>query len=455
MEVFRKLAVKITGLGQAKGSGCIYELDNQKGIKYVLTAQHCLTNELTKRNFTREEMDFIKIVDQENNELNIDSINIPVDCDLDFAIVEIKTSKNYQNVNILSPERNMTCTYFGFPKYLQNDQNSGEPMTGNILELIDTGYMTIQNEHGHLDDGENDAKDNTVGFSGSGVYHINTTGSYLIGILVRLRGAKGVHGRLQAINISIINEFLKGQNLCELVPFELSKFDMYLDEILDEQHDKVKMIIKKNFRDKIVDINPVFISEKLREKLFMPYEFNGNLLNVKLWEGWLRLIIYICLYKNTKIEASNINEHIFLEEHSTSNKRFYYSEAKRMATFVSDLYAGAYKEIKDNDLIFVNSENIKGPKAPSQDVIHSIVLQIDDVMYEHGIDISIDKEYKKIRVVHIDYILEELETELIKFMACERSTREIEQKFVACLNKLFEECEYIIEGEATKVEVDK
>ncbi|RST59123.1 hypothetical protein D5F11_013400 [Siminovitchia terrae] len=455
MEIFRELAVKIQGLGKAKGSGCIYEFDNKEGTKYVLTAQHCLTNEPTKRNFTREEIDFIKIFDHENNELNIDSINIPADCDLDFAVIEVKTSKIYKNINILSPVSSMSCTFFGFPRYLEFDQNSGDPMTGNIIELTDTCYMTIQNEHGHLDDGENDAKDNTVGFSGSGIYHINATGSYLIGILVRLRGSKGIHGRLQGINISIINKFLKEQNLCELIPFELSQFDMYLDEIIDEQHDKVKAIIKKNFRDKVIDINPVFISEKLREKLFIPYEFNGNLLNVKLWEGWLRLILYICLYKNIKLEASNINEHLFLGEHSTSNKRFYYSEAKRMATFVSDLYAGAYKDIKANDLVFVNSENIKGPKVPNQDVIHSIVLQIDDVMYDHGIDISTDKEYKKIRVVHLDYILEELETELIKFMACDRSTGEIEQKFIECLKKLFKECEYVIEGEAAKVEVDK
>ncbi|QWG36727.1 ABC-three component system protein [Bacillus mycoides] len=454
MEVFRQLAVRIDGLGQAKGSGCIYELGNaKKDIKYVLTAQHCLTNDLNKRNFIKEEFKDIKISDCDDSELHIVSINIPQDCNLDFAVIEVQTSKKYKNITILNPKSNMTCTYFGFPKYLQNDQDPGEPMKVDVLEVLHSGYMTIQNVHGHLDDGESDAKDNTVGFSGSGIYFSDETNFYLIGLLVRLRGTKGTHGKLQGIKIDVVNNFLKEQQLCELIPYELSQFDMYLNEILAEQDKKVKSIIRTSFRDKIINIDPLFIWGKLQEKLFIPYNPNGNLLNVKLWEGWLRFIIYICLYRDVRLEEGNINQHIFLEENSGSNKRLYYSEAKRMATFVSDLYTEAYNDIKDNDIVFVNSENIKGPKAPNQDVVHSIVLQIDDVMFEYGIDISTDNEYKKINVIHIDYILEELETELIQFMACERSTREIEEKFIECLTDLFKVYENTTESEGDAKEI--
>lgn len=83
--------------------------------------------------------------------------------------------KNYQSIKTLTPRSDMECTYFGFPKYLSNDKNPGEPMKVKIVELLDDGYLTLQNIHGHLDDGEGDAKDNTVGFSGSGIYFYDQT----------------------------------------------------------------------------------------------------------------------------------------------------------------------------------------------------------------------------------------------------------------------------------------
>ncbi|MEK4602426.1 ABC-three component system protein [Bacillus sp. FSL L8-0099] len=455
--MFRQLGVRIEGLGQAKGSGCIYEFCNgEEGIKYILTAQHCLIDDQNKREFSKEEYAEIKIFDCNNEKLEVIAINIPQECGLDFAVIKVRTLKNYQSIKTLTPRSDMECTYFGFPKYLSNDKNPGEPMKVKIVELLDDGYLTLQNIHGHLDDGEGDAKDNTVGFSGSGIYFYDQTNFYLIGLLVRLRGSKGIHGKLQAIGIDIVNNFLKEQNLCELIPYELSQFEIYLKEVLDEQDDDVKRIIRKHFREKIINIDPLFISKKLNEKLFIPYNPNGNLTNVKLWEGWLRVILYICLYKNTILNADNINQHIFLEEGSKANKRFYYSEAKRMATFVRELYSGAYKDIQNNDLIFVNGEAIKGPLAPTQDVIQNMVLQIDDVMFDQGIDILSDTEYKEINVIHIDYIFEKLETELIQFMACKRRPVEIETKFIDCLIDVFKVYEDIMESEeeVEKIEID-
>ncbi|MDA2036724.1 hypothetical protein PDN58_04690 [Bacillus cereus] len=457
MEIFRELAVKIKGLEESEGSGCIYESNNGEGIKYVLTAQHCLTNDPKKREFSNEELRNIKILDNADNELLIVSINVPEDCSLDFAVIEVRTSITYSNVTILLPKSNMNFTYFGFPDYLKRDCNSGEPMKGSILEVLSDGYITIQNAPGHLADGEGDAKDNTVGFSGSGMYVITETGAKLIGLVVRLRGTKGIHGRLQGISIDVINNFLKDRSLNQLIPYALSKFDIYLEEILEEQEEVVKRTIEKRFANNILNINPIFILEKLKHKLFLPYDSNGDVMNVKLWEGWLRLIIYISVYKDIAIDCNNINEHICLEENGGANTRLYYSEAKRMATFVRELYTDAYPDMKNNDLVFVNSQSIKGPKAPSQDMIHNLVLKIDEVMYhQHGIDIYSDTEYKKAKIIHIDHILDELETELIKIMASEKSSRKIEDMFLGHLSNLFAEYNNIqeLKGDVGKVEVD-
>ncbi|WP_214704130.1 MULTISPECIES: ABC-three component system protein [unclassified Exiguobacterium] len=442
MEIFRELAVKVNGLESAKGSGCIYELSNESGKKYILTAQHCLSSDKQKRVFNHEDLENIEIYDFDEERINIFKIHIPENPELDFAIIEARSSKTYKKISIKHPKRGLEYTFFGFPKYLQNDLDSGELLEGYISE-VKKSTITLQHHSGALSDADNDAIDNTKGFSGSGIYCEEDDTYCLIGILIELRG-KGAHGKLVGININEINQFLLEKKLEKLYPYELQDFGLHLQLLLKDEDSKLQAIFRKRFSQYIIDLSPNYFHEKLKEKIFLPYNENGNVINSKIWQGWLRFLLYISLRNQKIVNLDNINEYVFVEEPTSSRNRFYFTEEKRMANFVKHLYGSTYKDIRNNDLIFVNSEKFYGSKTPTFNDIHQIIQNIDDpYLFESGIDISNPNELKKVKVIHLDYLVDQIEDELLSCLELNKSLIEIEKSCIQCLEKIFKEFEVV------------
>ena len=455
MEWFRELAVKIKGLDDLKGSGCIYELSRESGKKYILTAQHCLTNDLNKRSFDKSEREEIEIFDLSGIRLHVSEIYIPDNTDLDFAVIETFSSKIYKSIAIRKPKRNMEYLFYGFPKYLEYDADPGELLEGHILEKNGV-HLKLQNKYGNLSDEDGDATDNTIGFSGSGIYIQEDENNYLIGILVRLRSG-GTHGRLVGINILEVNSFLEEKRLDILLPYELSDFKVYLKLLLQDEDERFKHALNKQYNNFFTGILPGDIYRKLDAKLFLPYDNNGNILNGKLWEGWLRFLLYISLYKGERLNSDNINEYIYIEEPHQSRNRFYYTEEMRLATFVKHLYEKPYEDIHNNDLIFVNSEKFRGAKLFSFNDIHQIIQTIDNpYIYENGIDITNPSELKKFKIIHLDYLIDQVEQEITRCLVLQKSIKEVEKACIQCLKEIFIEIEKteIYEKRALLSEVD-
>lgn len=453
MELFRELAVMINGLNSIQGTGCIYELSQENGRNYVLTAQHCLSSDKQKRVFKEEEIDEIEIYDSSGDRIYISKIYVPENPELDFAVIEILPNKSYKNVAIKCPERGMNYIFFGFPNYLKDDLDPGEPLDGYIVEVKES-IMTLQHGNGMISDADRDALNNTVGFSGSGMYVEEDGVFHLIGILVKLR-AEGTHGRLVGININEINKFLLEKGLERLSPYELKDFKVHLKLLLEEEDEKIKPIFKKRFNQYILDLTPNYIHEKLKGKIFLPYNEDGNILDKKLWEGWLRFLLYISLSNGELLSSENINRHVFIEEPIYSKKRFYFTEEKRMANFVKHLYGISYDDIQNNDLIFVNSKEFRGKKTPTFSDIHQIIRNIDDpYLFENGIDISNPNELKKVKVIHLDYLVDQIESELLSCLAENKNLLEIEIACIQCLKRIFEEFEVNTGEEILAIEVD-
>lgn len=454
MELFRELAVSINGLDDIKGTGCIYSSSNETGINYVITAQHCLSKDREKRVFTNEEIKEIKIYDFNKEQIHISKIHSPQNIDLDFAIIEVNLQKKYRNVSIKIPERGMKYTLFGFPKYLSEDTDPGELLEGHISE-IKKHTITLQHEYGVLSDADNDALNNTVGFSGSGMYFEEDNTFYLIGILIKLRG-EGTHGKLIGININEVNKFLLESGLKRLSPYELSDFKLHLKLLLEEEDEKLRPILKRRFESNISELTPMYIQEKLKGKIFLPYNDEENILNKKLWEGWLRFLLYISLSNGETLNIQNINEHVVIEEPTASKKRFYFTKEKRMASFVSKLYGPSYNDIQNNDLIFVNSEEFRGNKTPTFEDIHQIIKNITNpYLFENGIDISNPNELKKVKVIHLDYLIDQIENELLSCLNSNKSLTEIEFACIKCLETMFKDFEsFDTEKEILKIETN-
>ncbi|MEH6945442.1 ABC-three component system protein, partial [Bacillus sp. JJ722] len=306
MELFRRLGVRIKGFEETRGSGCLFQT---KEKTYVITAYHCLTSNPSKRDLNSE-MSKISIVDFEGEELQIKKIYSPQDVNLDFAVIEIETNKDYAQVLIEVPKINMDYKFFGFPNYLLNELHPGDSLDGYVSEVLDDYNLILQ--HPPLGDIDKDAKDSTIGYSGSGMYVRKGEDYFLIGIIRALRG-QGEHGKLMGMNILSINNFLKREGLPTLIPAQLMAFDLYLENIVSEEHEMNASILKKVYKENLNGISPYFLNELLNEKIVIPYDKEFNPLEEEVWKGWVRLLLYISLYKKVKINHENIKEYIYLD----------------------------------------------------------------------------------------------------------------------------------------------
>lgn len=430
MELLKKIAVRVKGIDNSKGTGFIYNLSSEKHMNYIITAQHCLTEDRSKRVFTSEEMQKIEIYDYKGERILISNVHIPENEELDFSVIETVTCEQYPSILIKNPSLHDEYSHFGFPKYLEGDSMPGELMFGQVIDL-NGNKIILQHQNKILSDGDRDAKENTQGFSGSAL--VNKSNK-LIGILISLRG-KGSHGRLVGISIEEVNNFIISIGLEPLSPYELSDFDIYFNNILESEGKEFGPIIKKRYQNYISEIKPIYIQEKLKEKLFLPYEEEGNALDYKIWEGWIRLLIYISLGEDEKIDSKNLNNHIYIEDPTLSQKRLFFTKENRIQKIVGHLYSpNVYKDIQDNDVIFVNSEKLFGPHNPNEDKLHKIVRTIDDpYTYESGIDVTKPEELKKFKLIHLDYLVSQIEEELIECLDAKMNYQEIEK---VCSSKI-------------------
>lgn len=446
MSIFRELAIKVEGLEGAEGSGCIYSIDNNSGKKYILTAHHCLTRVEEKRTFTMEEMKAINFIDISGEKLYATNIFVPENVEDDFAVIEVFTTGIYKSITVGNTKRNIDYILCGYPSYSKEELKACEVLEGHVLEDFEDTF-TLQNYGGHLSDADGDAYDNTKGFSGSGIYSQIGEEYQLIGLLVKLR-AGGIHGKLTGIKITRINEFLLNNGLPSLQPSELNGFEIYLSNILKDEEEKLISILNLQFNRGINEINPHYITQKLKDKIFLPYDNEGNILNKTLWEGWLRFLLYISLAKNEVLTKSNLNNHVFIENPTASKKHFYYTNEKQMRGLIRKLFdRDAYEIIQDKDIIFINSENFKGRRMLQYTEVQKIVNQIDSpFMLESDIDITNPHTLKRINIIHLGHLIDEIEDLLSKCLMENNTSIEIRKKCIGHLNKIFKSIEIIEEG---------
>ncbi|PEF43870.1 hypothetical protein CON22_24975 [Bacillus cereus] len=402
MQTFRELGVNIKGLKNSKGSGCIVKVEDKF---YVLTAQHCLTEDKYKRNFTPAEISSVQIYNDSKEQLDVKNIYVPSSIEDDFAVIEVNSSSQYPNVSIRYPDDHMEYTFFGYPYYLENDYIQGDSLNGSVSEVIDSKLL-LQHHSGSLSDVDNDAKDNTKGYSGSGIYTECNGQYYLIGILVSLR-ANGEHGKLLGINIKYISDFFKKMGIPEMLPNELIDFEYYFSKMLADENEEFGKFLRRMYRDNLSGLGPSYLKSILNEKISLPYNPKNDILNDTIWIGWVKLLLYISVYKNERISKDNLDKHIYINPESDSKNILYYTQA-RLESFIRILYQESFDDICNDALVFVNSEKILKNKVIEPKRVNEILV-IDNPLYEQGIDISNPNQMKNITVVPFSYIVMELE----------------------------------------------
>ncbi|PEM89606.1 hypothetical protein CN558_04395 [Bacillus wiedmannii] len=437
MERIRALTVKINGL-DTNGSGLIYHYGDNDN-KYILTAHHCLTRNKDKRTFNDAEHQKVEIYDIKGEKFEILKIYSPTDF-TDIAVIAVKSSNDYPSVAIKTPESNKKYIFSGFPEYLDGNDDEVESLEGKVSG-VDYKSITLTNE-GALNDYQGDAKENTVGFSGSGIYEFENNQVCLIGILVSLK-AEGQHGKLKGISIDIVNQFIKGIGLKELTPALLKDFNRYYPLLEEEIGQKYKLILHK-YKIELNAFTPEQIFTKLNRKLYIPFNSSPDILNLDLWNGWLNILFIVALWRKKDTTKIPIDKYIKIDIEEGPGNRFYFTQSKNIGDVISEIFDTqgqvVYEEIREGDLVFINSKSFFGKKILKPEDFKSIIPHIDCIDqygYQKGIeDISNPNNIKEFSIIHLAHLKDEIQNTLFSCEICNKKLPEVEQELISCLESI-------------------
>ena len=178
------------------GSGILVHLTT--GL-YVLTAKHCL----------EEDKNSIKSY---NNEINFDIGQIYLHDSQDIAFIEIKKSP-IEILNVATTKNvhiDEEVKSYGFPS---NGKDNGTPLSAKVSIWHET--KSVQTELTYIGSNTNDtdAKVNIEGWSGSGLFKIDSNRLYLIGILVALADKDHTYQMIDCISLDVCLDVLEKNHL--------------------------------------------------------------------------------------------------------------------------------------------------------------------------------------------------------------------------------------------------
>ena len=437
MQRVRELTVKIKGI-DCNGSGLIYHYGNNEE-SYILTAHHCLTKDKSKRTFSKSECEKIKIYDVSGEGLEVLKVHSPSDM-TDIAILVVKSTTDYPSVVIKIPEPNKDYIFSGFPEYLIGNTDEVESLEGRIS---DVNYRDITLTHnGSLYDYQGDTKENTVGFSGAGIYERKENQVYLVGILVSLK-AKGQHGKLKGISINIIDEFMREEGLKGLIPALLKDFNTYYPLLEKDIGEKYSLILDK-YKPELDNFTPEKIYKDLKHKLYIPFNSSPDILNVELWNGWLNILFIVALWRKRDTTKVPIDRYIKINTDEGPGNRFYFTQSKNIGSVIADIFNTkgqvVYEDIREGDLIFVNSESFLGKNFLKASDLKSIVTNIeciDQYAYQKGIeDISNPNNIKEFSIIHLRYIKDQIQDILFNCQLSNKKLHQVEDDLISCLENI-------------------
>lgn len=180
------------------GSGAIFTLEENPGILFVVTAQHCIKEAKTNKGYKLENIIIQKIYNPNERTFNDyqcggkDQIFSYSDRERDMALIVIADHANLQidlaaiclnTIVRIYPDSVFLCR--GYPKYTNNEESRNfaleykEKINSNDDQLL----LSSQNP---LDSYYAEALDNVAGLSGGAVFQFINNVPYLLGIVVRL-----------------------------------------------------------------------------------------------------------------------------------------------------------------------------------------------------------------------------------------------------------------------------
>lgn len=398
-EVYGQLAVKVKCT--TEGSGCIVQPDTEE-FTYVFTAKHCLlATDKTKADINKEDI-IIKRFNATDSDMPLKVIDYWPHEVLDLAIILVEHIEDLPNINVSSPVRHRNATVFGYPYHLKNEREKTQELPCKISIIHHDSFEMISDIP--LITYDANTSQLVEGFSGSGVFYERENNLTLTGIFMELKSTSGGYQTLFAIDIIEISKMLESLNLPDLTPSCLLSFTPYL-EAFDCFDVHIKMVLDDTAKQ-IIGINPKIIVSMLGEQLFLPYDRDKNIINKEMWNGWIKLLTYISIDKEEKLDSYNF--HLRNKDGENLRIKFYYSDTlPNLEAIIRHIFTEIYDNLKHNDIVVVNGPNHPATHSISNAKLQNIVKQIDSIKLKK---FSIDEpQYiKNISCMHLQKFAYEL-----------------------------------------------
>lgn len=423
--MFQKLSVNIKIRGRGAGSGCLFQ-SSESHYTFVITAKHCI---LGNEKIQPSVQDIIIQRDIDlgtENFLIVDSYYIYPNDDHDFAIILVQRITDVPSITIGTPKRNSEVVFYGYPNIFAEDEYMGSPQNAKITMLHNKNKFDMRTETS-LYTFTSEAIDNSIGFSGSGVYYEFENHIVLTGIVTKLRNTDGVFNLVTAESAVTISNYIESILSCKLVPYLLSSFDFYVKSTFEKYGASADVIFNQFYSTGIQELTPFLIFENLKGNLFIP-PLTGELHNINLqenvlWSGWSKILTFMHISTQEIINLENSIKYLYLgqeiavaKEETLSNTpliRLLYSfQLKTISDCIKHIFLNedTYKTINLNDNVVINSPESFTTKVVTKEQIKGILANIDDAqLLKRRININDPNIYKNINVFHIEAFDSKLE----------------------------------------------
>ena len=411
---YQRLSVKVCCIN-SKGSGCLFQPFTSE-FSYVLTAKHCLegTDE-TPQSFVEDD---IKITLYKNGSLSeLTVLNYYLHPEHDLAVIKVQYVDEIPSTLITIPRDNQSIGLFGFPNILNDSDITliGHHLKSSINFIYQQQHLIEFTPEPNVSNIINSLGETVVGLSGSGMYLESNNNLFLIGIFTELKQEDGAFNSLSGYDIKPINDILLHNDLPLLIPEELINFKRFIDTAFESNEGIIKPVLKRN-ANSLMDLQPNHIVDSFNEKLYLPYNafIEQELLNPKLWEGWVSLLTYYYMDTTNLPQKENfkLNRNGNGYDH---NIRMFFTEYKRLSNCIMNLFVHSYDDLEKNDLIVINTKDSNPPtKSFNKDKTHGVLRKIDsgdrDKLIEKGIEIDNPEHLKNVQFIHIDLFAEKFST---------------------------------------------
>lgn len=371
-----------------EGSGCFFRTGET--YDYILTARHCIAEFNSKAdidNFNKEE----HIVTVWNGNAKSDDQRLHVldyivseELHLDLAIIIVEASNGVTSVEYQAPRYKEPVVVYGYPNMRAQDDEPRESLECTVELYSQENKLVDLAASNPLHSFNREPIQNVEGFSGGGVFRLIGEDLQLVGVVTSLKNRDGVFNKLIAATVSTFNSILEGkhyqgQELKPLVPYFLTSFEHYIQEIFEFDNpvlreillDQAQLITQSG-------VTPKSVADFLNEKIFIPHSKGASINNPEVWKGWIEYLTYLSL--NTLEERLDGSPKSLLRPELANEKKYFYYlvQGKKWGAVIRYLLIKPERSFKNGSKFIINGSTPLHPHALTPEHVDGIVKDISN-----------------------------------------------------------------------------